>query len=210
MAKTQKQLQKIVLENGFLDAVPSGDFTELQAKDIGDFLLERANVFKEAWEQILDEKNIAASGDITTNLDFKIIEDDNQVQLNISFVEYATYIDKGVKGKDYSYNAPDSPYQFKNYKMSKEGRASIKKWLLSGKAKVRSKDVQKYGAVRTEKKFKKISDEDARLNRVIYNIKKFGIKKRNFINPVLEKTLEGFEQDLADRIGKTVIINIFE
>lgn len=210
MADTQKQLQNRILQNGFLDKGGSEDFAELQTKDIADFLLERADIFREAWEQELDAKNIVASGDITKNLDFKIVENPSSVELNISFVKYATFVDRGVKGVKDSSNAPDSPYQFKNYGMSQEGRKSIKTWLLSAKAKVRSKDVQKYGAVRTERKFKKISDEDSKLNTLIYNIKKYGIKKRDFINPVLRKTLEGFEQELADRIGKTVIINIFE
>jgi hypothetical protein len=92
--------------------------------------------------------------------------------------------------------------------MSQEGRASIKNWLTSGKAKVSSRDVKKYGAVRTERKFKKISDQDTKLNTLIYNIKAFGIRKRNFITPVIEKSFAGFEQELADVIGKKVSIVI--
>jgi len=210
MAKNITESQKQVLGTEFLDKKNSQDFIEVQAKDIGEFLLQRANVFKEAWEEILNSKNIVASGDITKNLDFAVVEKPNEIELNISFVPYATYVDRGVKGVMSDRNAPDSPYQFRNFGMSKEGRRSISKWLKTAKAKVRTTDVKKYGAVNTERKFKKISDQDSKLNTAIYMIKRFGIKKRNFINPVLQKTLEGFEQELANRIGKNVIINIFE
>jgi hypothetical protein len=111
----------------------------------------------------------------------------------------------------YVSKSPNSRFKFKDtYSMSKEGRDSIKKWLSSAKAKVRSKDVKKYGAVRTERKFKKISETEQRLRDVIYNIKAYGIKRRNFIDPVLNKTLVGFEKELGDAIGKTITINIFK
>lgn len=210
MAKTQRQLQQTVIDNGFLRSTGSKNFTEVQAEEIGALLLERAKIFKDAWIDIVNKKNIIASGDIETNLKFYLVDKPNVVELNIEYVKYATFVDRGVKGVKSSKNAPDSPYQFKNYGMSEEGRKSLRKWMLGAKAKVRSKDVQEYGAVKTEKKFKKISEGDMRLNTLIYNIKKYGIKKRNFINPVVQKMLNGFEQELADTIGKTVIINIFE
>ena len=210
MAKTQRQLQKTVIDNGFLSSTGSENFTEVQAEEIGALLLERAEIFKDAWIDIVNKKKIIASGDIETNLKFYLVDKPNVVELNIEYVKYATFVDRGVKGVKSSRNAPDSPYQFKDYKMADEGRKSLRKWLTSGKAKFRASDVKKYGAVKTEKKFKKISETDQRLNTLIYNIKKYGIKKRDFINPVVQKMLNGFEQELADTIGKTVIINIFE
>jgi hypothetical protein len=92
--------------------------------------------------------------------------------------------------------------------MSAEGRASLKKWMSQGKAKVSSRDVKRYGAFRTESKFKKISEADSKLNTLIYNIKKYGIKKRNFILPIVQKSFQGFEQELAEAIGKKVSIVI--
>jgi hypothetical protein len=210
MAKTQKQLQKTVLENGFLRSAGDAGFTEVQAEEIGALLLERADIFRKAWVDIVNRKKIVASGDIETNIKYYLVEKPNVVELNIEYVKYATFVDRGVKGVKSSRNAPDSPYQFKDYKIADEGRKSLRKWLTSGKAKFRASDVKKYGAVKTGKKFKKISETDQRLNTLIYNIKKYGIKKRDFINPVVQKMLNGFEKELADTIGKTVIINIFE
>lgn len=207
-ALNQTQAQKIVLENGFVQSTGSKRLTVIDKEEIGRILFERGELFKDEWIKIINQKNIVASGDIERDLTFYLEEGTDTATLFIEYPYYAKFVDRGVKGVKSSRNAPDSPFKFKNYGMSAEGRASLKKWLSSAKAKVSSRDVKKYGAVRTEKKFKKISEEDSKLNTLIYNIKKYGIKKRNFITPVLDKTLQGFEQELADAIGKKVSIVI--
>ena len=208
MAKSIGQRQKVVIENGFLQTTGSEGFSLIDANEIGALLLERGQLFKDEWIKIINQKNIIASGNIERDLTFYLENEPESATLFIEFPYYAKFVDRGVKGVKSSRNAPDSPFKFKNYGMSAEGRASLKKWLSSAKAKVSSRDVKKYGAVRTEKKFKKISDEDTKLNTLIYNIKRFGIKKRNFITPVIEKSFQGFEQELADVIGKKVSIVI--
>lgn len=202
------QSQKINLDNGFVGSVGSFDFTEIK-DEINSLLLIRGAMFKDEWIEALNSKKIIASGNIE-NVVYEIEENASSVSLNISYPYYAKFVDKGVKGVKSSKNAPKSPYQFKNFGMSEEGRKSIANWLRSAKAKVRSKDVKKYGAVGTERKFKKISDFDSKVETTILNIKKYGIKARNFIDPVLKKSLEGFEQELGEAIGKTITINIFK
>ena len=202
------QSQKIQLDNGFVGSSGSFNFTEDIAKDLNALLIARAEFFKDEWVNILNQKKVIASGNIE-NVDYEIVEDTNKMTLNISYAYYAKFQDEGVMG--YISKSPNSPYKFKDtYSMSKEGRDSISNWLRSSKAKVRTKDVKKYGAVRTERKFKKISESEQRLRDVIYNIKAYGIKARNFIDPVLKKTLEGFEQEIGEAIGKTITINIFK
>jgi hypothetical protein len=202
------QSQKIQLDNGFIGSNASFNFTEDIAKDLNALLIARAEFFKDEWVSILNQKKVIASGNIE-NVDYEIVEDTNKMSLNISYAYYAKFQDEGVMG--FISKSPNSPYKFKDtYSMSKEGRDSISNWLRSSKAKVRTKDVKKYGAVRTERKLKKISESEQRLRDVIYNIKAYGIKARNFIDPVLKKTLEGFEQELGEAIGKTITINIFK
>ena len=202
------QSQNINLDNGFVGSAGSFNFAEV-AKDINALLIQRGEMFKDEWINILNQKKVIASGDIE-DLGLEVVENGESISLNISYAYYAKFVDEGVKGVRSSKNAPNSPYQFKNFGMSPAGRESIKKWLSSAKAKVSSKDVKKYGAVRTERKFKKISEMDERVNTTIYNIKKYGIKTRNFIDPVLTKTLVGFEKELGEAIGKTITINIFK
>ena len=202
------QSQKVQLDNGFVGTSGSFDFTEIK-DEINSLLLIRGAMFKDEWIEALNSKKIIASGNIE-NVVYEIEENASSVSLNISYPYYAKFVDKGVKGVKSSKNAPKSPYQFKNYGMSEEGRKSIANWLRSAKAKVRTADIKKYGAVRTERKFKKISDFDSKVETTILNIKKYGIKARNFIDPVLKKSLQGFEQELGEAIGKTITINIFK
>jgi hypothetical protein len=202
------QSQNIQIDNGFVGSVGGENLTEATTKEINALLIARGEIFKDEWVKILNEKKVVASGDIE-DVGLEVVEDGNKISLNISYAYYAKFQDEGVMG--YVSKSPNSRFKFKDtYSMSKEGRESIKKWLSNAKAKVRSKDVKKYGAVGTERKFKKISETDQRLKDVIYNIKAFGIKPRNFIEPVLNKTLVGFEKELGEAIGKTITINIFK
>lgn len=202
--------QKIVLQDKFLEGTGAETFTDKVNSTIEAFLSTLGNKFTEKWVTTLDQKKIVASGGID-KVRFEIDETDaEKVTLNIFFVGYAKFVDKGVKGVKSSANAPDSPYQFKNYGMNAEGRASVKRWLDSGKAKVTATDVKRYGSVGGEMKFSKISEADSKLNTLIYNIKKYGIKKRDFINPVLNETLDGAAKELSDILGKEIVINIFQ
>jgi hypothetical protein len=203
-----QQSQKIELENGFVGSSGSFDFTEVTANEINALLIERAELFKDEWLNQLNSKKIIASGNIE-NVDYEIVQTGSSATLNISFAYYAKFQDEGVMG--YISKFPKSRFKFKNtYSMSAEGRKSIANWLRSGKAKVRTKDVKKYGAKGIERKFKKISDSEQKLNDAIYNIKAYGIKPRNFIEPTIKKSLEGFEKELGEKIGKTITINIFK
>jgi hypothetical protein len=202
--------QKIVLQDKFIEGTGAETFTDKVNSTIEAFLTTLGDKFTEKWVTTLDQKKIVASGEID-KVRFTIDETDSEkVTLNIFFVGYAKFVDKGVKGVKSSANAPDSPYQFKNYGMNAEGRASVKRWLDSGKAKVTATDVKRYGSFRGEKKFSKISEADSKLNTLIYNIKKYGIKKRDFINPVLNETLDGAAKELSDILGKEIVINIFQ
>jgi hypothetical protein len=202
--------QKIVLEDKFIEGTGAENFTDKVNSTIEAFLTTLGNKFTDKWVTTLDQKKIVASGEID-KVRFTIDETDaEKVTLNIFFVGYAKFVDKGVKGVKSSANAPDSPYQFKNYGMNAEGRASVKRWLDSGKEKVTATDVKRYGSVGGERKFSKISEADSKLNTLIYNIKKYGIKKRDFINPVLNETLDGAAKELSDILGKEIVINIFQ
>jgi hypothetical protein len=202
------QSQNIQIDNGFIGSSATFDFKEV-TNEINTLLIARAEIFKDVWQDELNKKKIIASGDIQ-EVGYAIVEDVNSVTLNISFPYYAKFVDRGVKGVASSKNAPDSPYQFKNYGMSPEGRKSIANWLRNAKAKVRTTDVKKYGAKGIEKKFKGISEFESRVDTTIFNIKKYGIKKRDFIEPTIKKSLEGFEKELGEAIGKTITINIFK
>ena len=200
--------RNIQIDNGFVGGVGSFNFSEDVAKQLNALLIERAELFKDVWIEQLNSKKIIASGNIE-NVDYEIVQTGSSATLNIRFPYYAKFQDEGVMG--WISKSPQSRFKFKNsYTMSAEGRKSLSNWLRSSKAKVRTTDVQKYGAQGIEKKFKRISEFDRNLNRLIFNIKSYGIKPRNFIEPTIKKSLEGFEKELGEAIGKTITINIFK
>jgi len=200
--------QNIQINNGFVGSVGSFNFSEDVAKELNSLLIERAELFKDVWLEQLNSKKIIASGNIE-NVNYEIVQAGSSATLNIRFPYYAKFQDEGVMG--WISKSPQSRFKFKNsYTMSAEGRKSLSNWLRSAKAKVRTTDVQKYGAQGVEKKFKRISEFDRNLNRLIFNIKSYGIKPRNFIEPTIKKSLQGFEKELGEAIGKTITINIFK
>jgi hypothetical protein len=118
-------------------------------------------------------------------------------------VDYYDYTNKGVRGIKSSKNAPGSPYSFKKLGISPEGRMSITKWVQSGKAKTSTFGSKTYGA--QEKKQIKIED---RVNTIIENIKKYGIKKRSWFDDAVKEVFGDFEKVMAEQIGRQISVTI--
>ena len=89
--------------------------------------------FQLALERNISERQVVNTGELASNISFRIVDGDT---LQVSLPEYFDYPNKGVKGVKSSRNAPGSPYQYKNYGMSKEGRRSIREMIQRGKAKI--------------------------------------------------------------------------
>lgn len=208
MADNQTSRQKLILQDSLLEDV-GGEFDKVVADGINDLMLKSAKKFVDVWKRVVKEKNIVASGGIESNLVILPPKDDNGiVTLEIEIPDYAKFQDRGVKGKIKD-RTNNSPYFFKTWGMSKEGRESVREWLETAKAKVSSSDAQKY-QVGSEKKFKKISEQDSRLNRAIGGIKAVGIKTRNFIDPIVEEAFGEIGKDVAVIYGEKVLIQIFK
>jgi hypothetical protein len=208
MADNIQARQKLILQDGFLEGT-GGDFEKVIEDGINDVMLKSAKKFVDVWKRVVKEKNIIASGEIESNLVILPPKDVNGVvTLEIELPYYAKFQDRGVKGlkKDPTNN---SPYFFKTWGMSKEGRESVSKWLETAKGKVSSSDAQKF-QVGSERKFKKISEQDSRLNQAIAGIKAGGIKTRNFIDPIVEEAFGEIGKDVAVIYGDKVLIQIFK
>ena len=202
MAKSIGQSQ---VENmRFLDGV-SEDISEysdkatLTAMEL--IFAEYAEEFLQEIRQQLNRKHINASGDLETNI--KPIVYDNGTGFEIRMLDYYDFVNKGVKGVKSSRNAPNSPYKYKNYGMSVEGRASIKKYIESGKAKVSIKQKEKVGYEN-----KNISLIDAQVNTMVYNIKKYGIKQTGYFDAAVEKVFKNFSKNISQAIGRQIAIEI--
>jgi hypothetical protein len=183
-------------------------------KGVDAILSEYAEKFKTNLVASIKKYQITASGRMQSpdNLYFDLIEEpDGGRTLNIYVVEYAKYVDKGVKGWGSSKNAPSSPYSYSNpAKTSSNGqfRKSIKEYIESGKAKVRVSDVRKYGAVGGEKK--KLSLIDAKVNKLMYLIRRFGIKTTNFLQQPIDQSFVGLEKKIADQYAVNISVKLFK
>jgi hypothetical protein len=166
--------------------------------------------FKAELERLMKERQISASGDLADSINPQI--DNEGKRLTITMLDYYDFVNEGVKGVKSSKNASTSPYKFKNYGMNAEGRASIKNYILSGKAKVRSTGGDKARGIGIERKGVQFSQKksliDRQVDTLIYNIKKYGIKKTDYFTDAFEKVFANWEQDMSEAFGEDVALSL--
>lgn len=166
--------------------------------------------FKAELERLMKERQISASGELADSINPLV---DNQgKRLIITMLDYYDFVNEGVKGVKSSKNASTSPYKFKNYGMSADGRASIKNYILSGKAKVTDKKTMGRTVLGLERKGVQLSQKksliDRQVDTLIYNIKKYGIKKTDYFTDAFEKVFANWEQDMAEAFGEDVALSL--
>ena len=157
-----------------------------------------------------NNKGVVGSGELLSNLIPEIVEQDGVTTFTLRMLDYYDYPNQGVKGVDSSKNAPTSDYQYKNYGMSESGRASLKKYIQSGKAKITSvmndkalgKGGEKIGVSFASKK----TLIDRQVDTLAYLIKRFGIKTTNYFTDAFNKTFENFEISVAEAVGTDILI----
>jgi hypothetical protein len=157
-----------------------------------------------------NNKGVVGSGDLLSSMVPEITEDNGVTTFRLRMLDYYDYPNEGVKGVNSFSNAPGSPYQYRNYGMSSEGRASLKKYILSGKAKITSvkndkalgKGGEKIGVAFSNKK----ALIDQQVDTLAYLIKRFGIKKTNYFTDAFNKTFKSFEVDMVEAAGRDIVI----
>jgi len=157
-----------------------------------------------------NNKGVVGSGDLLSSMVPEITEEKGVTTFRLRMLDYYDYPNQGVKGVNSSSNAPGSPYQYRNYGMSSEGRASLKRYILSGKAKIRSvqndkalgKGGEKIGVAFSSKK----TLIDKQVDTLAYLIKRFGIKKTNYFTDAFNKTFKSFEVDMVEAAGRDIVI----
>ena len=203
--------QKVLLQDSFLESSASGDYQKVDLKGMDKVLMKYGNDFKDNLVASIKYHNVTSSGNMQSdeNLYFKLIDDKGKKSLEIYIVTYAKFVDKGVKGWGSSKNAPSSPYSYSRPdKTNSDGKfqESIRKYIQSGTAKVQVSDIKKYGAVGGEKKHLSLIDQ--KVNKLVFLIKKYGIKTTNFYSEAVEKTFKGLEQKIADEFAVNISIQL--
>jgi hypothetical protein len=164
---------------------------------------EYAKIFQEEVREQIKNKNITSSGKLADNID--VVSNDKGTGIYISMIDYYDFVNKGVKGVNSSKNAPSSPYQYKTYGMPETARKGLKEYINSGKASIKLVNTKKT-TIGAEKK--KVSLIDLKVNQLVYNIKKYGIKTTSYLDNALNEVLPKLNEDMLNLIGRTIVIQI--
>jgi hypothetical protein len=157
-----------------------------------------------------NQKGVVGSGELLSNMIPEIINENGISIFRLRMLDYYDYPNEGVKGVGSSANAPSSPYQYKNYGIPASGRASLKRYILSGKAKVSSVMNDKALGIGGEKKGVRFAEKKALIDRQVdtlaYLIKRFGIKTTNYFTDAFNETFKDFEVKMAEALETDIVI----
>jgi hypothetical protein len=164
--------------------------------------------FKILLEAYIKARQISASGKLADNITSEVDNDKNK--LTIKMLDYFDFPNEGVRGWGSSKNAQASPYTYRRKaKKSSNGQfqASIKEYILSGKAKVRN--VQSpVGLERKVNRGKKKSLIDKQVDNLIYMIKRYGIKRTEYFNDAFEEAFKDIDVVIGEALGIDIAMNI--
>jgi hypothetical protein len=156
-----------------------------------------------------NNKGVVGSGDLLSSMVPELTEENGIDIFRLRMLDYYDYPNEGVKGVASSSNAPSSPYQYRNYGVPASMKDSLKKYILSGKAKITSVRNDKALGKGGEKIGVAFSNKtliDKQVDTLAYLIKRFGIKKTNYFTDAFNKTFQTFEVDMVEAAGRDIVI----
>lgn len=184
------------------------DFSEGESKElfaeVKGVFADYGKKFLHNLQQTANSLGVVASGNLLKQATFRFTSDGSTMQIIVP--DYFDYPNEGVQGVKSSRNAPGSPYKYKNYGMSEEGRQSIKDYINSGKGKIRNVRSDKAFGIGRETKYKTIADAQA--GQLIYLIKAYGIKKTNYFTIALNNTFKDFDIKMSEALGKDIVFTL--
>ena len=206
MSITKSQAREIALGKNLEGDFNLEDNKLIDLKDVTlSFFEKYAAIYLLAISESIKKNEVVGSGKMLKGIDPQISKEESTMRIYMA--NYYDFVNKGVKGVKNYKNAPASPYKYKNYGMNAEGRASIKDYIQSGKAKISvATKKNTTNAVGLEKK--KISLIDLKTNTLIYLIKKYGIKTTNFFDEATESVRKSMIEDISEVMAQTIVIQI--
>lgn len=215
MAKTPKELQDQLVNDGFLDKLGNDrtDYAELnQLPATKQMIILSAASFIEKVKEELQRLGKVSSGNLEDGITSgELLEDRSGFEIDLGYqsddsaAKYYDFVNKGVRGFDSG--SPASPYGFKSLKVSKDMVKSILLWYRKRGNAVRREDQKKKlsSTQRKNKSLKKTVDASKNLQSLAYatavSIKKKGIKTTGFFDRSVEFS---FGKGFIDAVSKTV------
>lgn len=177
--------------------------TEAIKTGLHQLLIEYGVEFQKVINKWLIAKNVNASGALSKNIEAEVSE----TSLEILMPSYFDFPNKGVKGVKSSAKAPQSQYKFKNFGMSIEGRASLRKYIQSGKNKISA--VKKYKKIGVETKSRPSQlTIDQQVEQFVFAIKHSGLKATHYLDKALEEVMKDLGKNIAEVTSQEIIIEI--
>lgn len=207
MPTNLKKAQQDAISSGFLNQVGENKFEIAVATNL---LEQYGEEFVRVLADNINQRGLTSSGALADNI-FPQMSSDKKT-LTIRMLDYYDFVNEGVRGVRSSKNAAGSPYKFKNYGMSPDGRKSIRQYIQSGKAKVSSTMNDKARGIGLERKGVRAAEKksliDRQVDNMIYMIKRFGIKKTNYFTDTVKQVFADFEVQMGEALGYDVKINL--
>lgn len=196
------------------DALASGmdfggeDITEFGVVD--SLMAQYAEEFLKNISYYANKMKVIGSGEMLNSMEPEIVQENGATTFRLKMVDYYDYPNLGVRGKGSTQNAPSSPYKYKNYGVPESMKASLEKYILSGKAKISSVRNDKALGVGLERKAVKNMDKksliETQVDTMGYLIKKYGIKATNYFSLAFDKTFLGFESKVFEALESGIVI----
>lgn len=195
---------------------------------IDKIMVEAAFEFIELAKKRINQRKKVDSGNMSDIAlsDLEIIGDSYQITIgyyrNNPASKYYDFNNKGVKGignprgpKRNFYEPKDSPYSFKNLKLSNEFISSIMQWYLRHKNYIKNEDQKKSltGLQRNRRSLGNVANKTEDLRKLAINtaknIKRKGISRTGFFEDNIDKAFgKEFQQKIALALGRNVAITI--
>lgn len=164
--------------------------------------------FKILLEAYIKSRQVSSSGKLADNITSEMSDEGNK--LTIKMLDYFDFPNEGVRGWGSSKNAAASPYTYRRKaKTNSNGQfqASIKEYILSGKAKVKNIKAP-VGLERKVDRGKKKSLIDKQVDNLIYMIKRYGIKRTEYFNDAFEEAFKDLDVVMGEALGIDIALNI--
>lgn len=190
---------------------------------VGELVFDFANGLLKDLQENLVNSDAMATGNLYQSINFEPLKiTKTGIMFELILDSYYKYVDKGVKGRDSSAKAPNSPYQYKD---KRPPIAPIKEWLRTKGYKPKEEFITKSQQNRLDelsaitrkksvlkKKLKKQTMDEIMTSFALataLNIQKNGLKATNFYSSVVtEERFNKFAKDLSEAFKQDIIISI--
>jgi hypothetical protein len=219
MPKSIKQLQDELLSSGLLDRLASSrtNFAELnQLPILEQYIILAASNFILRVKQNIEVLGINDTGNLSDDISQgELVKQGDSYSITVGYPanspasKYYDFVNKGVKG--FKSGTPNSPYSFKNLRVSRRMVSNIKSWV--DRNAIRSNEVAVTRRQALRQSLSNMVSQSTRRKSLAYavavGIKKKGLRKTGFFDNAIDSYFgNDFTSGIAKVIGQDIKVII--